>query len=187
VRLVLPALPLVLLTCGGALEWLRRGRRATVLTGLFTVLAVRTVSIYPHPISFFNLWPGTPENGAHLLSDSNVDWGQDLRELATVIHGMGIRGVRVAYFGTDCMWAYLSSLEAVALAPPWSEELAHGEVYQPEPGYYAISAALLPGHMFEDRYQRYFSAFWDLKPVAQAGHSIYLYKVEEPRAGPPGG
>lgn len=187
VRLVLPALPLVLLTCGGALEWLLRGRRATVLAGLFTVLAVRTVWIYPHPISFFNLWPGTPANGARLLSDSNVDWGQDLRELAAVVHDMGIRGVRVAYFGTDCVWAYLDEREAVLLAAPWSDDLARGEVYQPEPGYYAISAALLPGHMFADRYQRYFSAFWDLKPVAQAGHSIYLYKVEEPRADPPGG
>ncbi len=187
VRLVLPALPLALLTCGRAVEWLLRGRRAIVLAGLFTVLVVRTVWIYPHAISFFNFWPGSPERGARLLSDSNVDWGQDLRELAVVVHRMGIRQLRLSYFGTDCMWAYLSEREVEQLAPPWSDDLAQGTIYQPEPGYYAISATLLPGHMFEERYQRYFSAFWNLKPVARAGYSIYVYKVEAPQATRPGG
>ena len=186
VRLVLPALPLALLTCGGAAEWLLRGRRAFLLAGLFAVLTARAVWIYPHPISFFNLWPGTPERGARLLSDSNIDWGQDLRELAAIVRGMGIRKLYLSYFGTDSVWAYFDDQTTVPLAPPWSDEFAAGPVFQPEPGYYAISVTLLPGHMFEERYRKYYSAFWKLKPVARAGYSIYLYRIDPPQTGPSG-
>jgi hypothetical protein len=186
VRLVLPALPLALMTCGGAVEWLLRGRRAFLLAGLFAVLTARAVWIYPHPISFFNLWPGTPERGARLLSDSNIDWGQDLRELAAIVHGMGIRKLHLSYFGTDSVWAYFDEQTTVPLAPPWTDEFAASPVFHPEPGYYAISVTLLPGHMFEERYRKYYSAFWKLKPVARAGYSIYLYKIDPPQTEPSG-
>ncbi len=186
VRLVLPALPLALLTSGRAVEWLLRGRRVGILAGLFLFLGARTVWTYPHAISYFNLWPGTPERGARLLSDSNIDWGQDLRELATIVHGRGIKHLHLSYFGSDCVWTYFSDTEVEPLAPPWSDDVASGLVYRPEPGYYAISVTLLPGHMFEPRYQNYYSAFWGRTPIAQAGHSIYLFKIEPPEKSPLG-
>ncbi|MBI4875468.1 MAG: hypothetical protein HY822_12615 [Acidobacteria bacterium] len=178
VRLVLPALALALLACGPAVEWLLPRRRAVVLAGLFALLAARTAWVYPHNISFFNLWLGNAEYGARLLSDSNVDWGQDLRELATVVHQAGIREFHLSYFGSDCVWAYFTDKEAIPLAPPWSGDLATGPVYRPEPGYYAISASLLPGHLFEKPYQNYYRAFWGLEPVAKAGYSIYVYRID---------
>jgi hypothetical protein len=61
-----------------------------------------------------------------------------------------------------------------------------GPVLRPEPGYHAISVTLLTGHMFEERYRNYYSAFWNLKPVARAGYSMYLYKIDPPQTGPSG-
>ena len=45
-----------------------------------------------------------------------------------------------------------------------------------EPGYYAVSAALLSGQFFKPRYHDYYKAFRDRKPFAKCGYSIFLYK-----------
>jgi len=70
------------------------------------------------------------------------------------------------------------------LAPPWSDEFGPSLVFHPQPGYHAISVTLLTGHMFEERFRNYYSSFWNLKPIARAGYSMYLYKVEPPQTGP---
>jgi hypothetical protein len=67
------------------------------------------------------------------------------------------------------------------MAPPWSESQAQGLVFQPEPGYYAISANLLPGHAFSPKFKDYFRVFRSMEPVHRAGFSIFIYKIESPR------
>lgn len=47
----------------------------------------------------------------------------------------------------------------------------------PSPGYYAVSATLLPGHFFAPEYRDYFRFFRDRRPFAKAGYSIFLYYV----------
>jgi hypothetical protein len=116
--------------------------------------------------------------GARILSDSNVDWGQDLRELADLVRRAGIGKLRLSYFGNDSVWAYFREDQLELVAPPWSDDVAQGTVYTPTRGFYAISTSLLPGHMFAERYREYYSAFRQRKPIATAGYSIYLYWVE---------
>jgi hypothetical protein len=178
VRLVLPALPFGLMIAGRAVAALARGRYVWILAVLFTVAAARIAQIYPHPISFFNLFVGDPMHGARILSDSNVDWGQDLRELAELVRRTGIRKLRLSYFGNDSVWAYFREDQLELVAPPWGDDFAKGTVYKPTRGFYAISSSLLPGHMFEPRYREYYKEFWQRKPIATAGYSIYLYWVE---------
>ena len=47
-------------------------------------------------------------NGYKYLSDSNIDWGQDLKDLGTYLHRNGIARVRLAYFGSDDPRMYVS-------------------------------------------------------------------------------
>lgn len=178
VRLILPALPFGLLIAGSAVECLGRGWRRLVLLILLMGLAFETARIYPHNISFFNLWVGTPERGAWYLTDSNIDWGQDLRDLAPIIEQFQMKRLLLSYFGTDDVWSKLSDQIVEPLAPPWSDELARGTVYKPEPGYYAISVSLLPGNQFAPKYRDYYKVFRESSPVARAGHSIYVYKFD---------
>ncbi len=177
VRLILPALPFGLLIAGGAVERLRERRRG-VLAGLVALLAFESARIYPRNISYFNLWVGTPERGAWFLSGSNIDWGQDVGELRSVIERLGIKKLRLSYFGSDDVWSKLSDQIVEPLAPPWSSELAQGKVYQPQPGYYAISVTLLAGLHLPLEYRDYYQAFREKTPIARAGHSIYVYRFE---------
>ena len=56
--------------------------------------------IHPHELSFFNALIG-PERGRHILSDSNVDWGLDLKRLALILKQRNATDPTVAYFGAD--------------------------------------------------------------------------------------
>jgi Dolichyl-phosphate-mannose-protein mannosyltransferase len=56
--------------------------------------------IHPHELSFFNALVG-PERGRHILSDSNVDWGLDLKRLALLLKERRVTDPTVAYFGAD--------------------------------------------------------------------------------------
>jgi len=181
VRLVLPALPFGLLLCGTAIQWLNRGRGKVFLALLLASLAAESASIYPHGISFFNLAAGGPEQGLRYLADSNLDWGQSLRDLAGYVRKAGIKKFRLSYFGSDNPWAYFSDQELELLPPPWDPSLVpEGRlVYRPQPGYYAISATLFPGHFFEPRYRDYYGYFRGMEPIAKVGYSIYVYRVDE--------
>jgi len=85
--------------------------------------------------------------------------------------------VRLAYFGTDNVWAYLSDKEIETIAPPWSGVAVQGIHLNPEPGVYAISATLLTGQFFAKEYRDYYQEFRKRRPFAKAGYSIFLYKI----------
>ncbi|MEP6994209.1 MAG: hypothetical protein ABI968_06765, partial [Acidobacteriota bacterium] len=57
--------------------------------------------IHPHELSYFNPLSGGPVNGARILSDSNVDWGLDLKRLAAELRRRGVTDPTVCYFGGD--------------------------------------------------------------------------------------
>jgi len=44
--------------------------------------ALAVVSIHPYELTYFNALAGGPIGGRHVLSDSNLDWGQGLKTLA---------------------------------------------------------------------------------------------------------
>jgi hypothetical protein len=159
-------------------ECLLQRRVTTAAAGLLVAwLAVRSTLQYPDYIAYFNTLAGGSEAGIHYLSDSNLDWGQDLPALAGYLETHPIPKLRLAYFGADNPYAWLPESRIEPLAPPWNDKLATGSHIVPEPGYYAISATLLTGQLFQPRYRDYFRAFRDAKPIAKAGYSIFLYKV----------
>ena len=48
---------------------------------------VALAAIHPHELSYFNILAGGPRGGRHILSDSNLDWGQGLKSLARLQDG----------------------------------------------------------------------------------------------------
>ncbi|MGH9672257.1 MAG: hypothetical protein ACRD44_03675, partial [Bryobacteraceae bacterium] len=184
-RLVLPALPFAILLCGPALMALR-GRRAILLaSGLCGWLAVESARTYPHGIAYFNQWAGGPENGLRYLADSNLDWGQSLGAVADYCRRNGIPRILVSYWGWDRPLRYFRPDEFETLMVPWEKSYVNSRVYQPPPGYYAISSQFLPGYVFAEDYRDYFKAFRERKPVARAGYSIYIYRIEGTTSGTP--
>jgi hypothetical protein len=185
VRLVLPALVCLLLWSGRAVEFLwRRRATAVILCLLLAWSAARTALQFPNYIAFFNSLAGGSDVGIRYLSDSNLDWGQDLPSLANYLESHPIPKLHLAYFGNDNPYAYLAEERIIQIAPPWNESLVSGPRINPEPGYYAISATLLTGQLFQPRFRDYYQAFRESTPIAKAGYSIFIYQV---RPGPVAG
>ncbi|MFI5119371.1 MAG: glycosyltransferase family 39 protein [Thermoanaerobaculia bacterium] len=79
VRHALPVVPFAIAAAAGALRTLVRRRRTVAVAFAAVVLAAGAESIarMGHEISFGNLFCGGPAGVPAILSDSNVDWGQE--------------------------------------------------------------------------------------------------------------
>lgn len=105
IRHMLPVYPLLALA-GAALfaraRWKAPSRAvAWLLAALPLLSAAEIARIHPHELSYFNPLAGGPERGRRILSDSNVDWGLDLKRLAAEVRRRGVADPTVAYFGGD--------------------------------------------------------------------------------------
>lgn len=98
IRYVLPAIPFLYglgaLALMAERKWTVWG--AAALIGLSMLTTVRNA---PDSLAYFNFLAGGSENGYKLLSDSNVDWGQDLPELARLQEERALPPVALSYFG----------------------------------------------------------------------------------------
>lgn len=176
VRLVLPAFPFFLLLGGFAIERALTGRAGqAALAVVFVWLAAASISIYPQGIAYFNEWAGGPEQGWKYLSDSNVDWGQNLPELAAYIRRNHVQRVRLYYWGFDPLRHY--GIEGIAQEqpPPWRQFHLPDRLV-PAPGLYAVSVTYLHGQFFDSAHRDYFHCFQVRKPDARAGYSIFIYR-----------
>jgi len=100
-RHLLPLYPAVFVGAGAAAAWLREGGRlprlAVAALGLW--LLGGTLLAFPGYLGYFNELAGGARRGHLYLSDSNVDWGQDLLRLAAWAHRHHGEAIRLAQFG----------------------------------------------------------------------------------------
>ncbi len=147
------------------------------LFGMMLALTLSTLSIAPHYLAYFNLFAGGADNGWRLLSDSNIDWGQDLKLLAGYLSEEGIDPVQLSYFGEARPDYYKMSYRGLTSYPPRLVHPDANPLYPPKPapGVYAISATNLVGVLFDDKDE--FAWFRARQPDAKIGHSIFIYRV----------
>jgi len=179
-RHIMPVLPLAILGGGFALQqWSasRWGRFAAVV--LLVWLIVSSVRVFPQGISYFNEWAGGPENGLKFLADSNLDWGQNLPELARYVSGRALPEVKLYYFGNDSVWFQLPAGRFTLETPPQDASAAKQNPLRPAPGIYAISANYLAGFLLPQGLNDYFAYFRGLRPIGRAGYSILIYRVTQ--------
>ena len=108
VRLQLPLIALAAVGLSAAFANACRGLpvlrlRVGALTACAGVawMIVSTLSVWPNGLGYVNEAWGGHENGYRLLSDSNYDWGQGLKELAVWQRDHDPGPIDVWYFGTD--------------------------------------------------------------------------------------
>jgi hypothetical protein len=101
VRHILPVYPLLAIAGSGILAE-KTGRffppvAAALLLGSAASLGLS----HPEEMSYFNVLAGGPDGGRRWLSDSNVDWGQDLKRLGALLREKGWEDTTtiVAYSG----------------------------------------------------------------------------------------
>ncbi len=177
-RHLLPVVPLLILGTGFALaRWGGLVAARIVVAGCLGWLAVASAGIYPQGISYFNEWIGGPANGWKYLADSNLDWGQNLPELARYMSSEGVATLKLYYFGSDQPGHYLPPDRLELQAAPWAPEWEKEKRLEPAPGVYAVSVNSLLGYHFSPGYRDFFAGFQGRQPDARAGYSIHIYQV----------
>jgi len=79
-------------------------RRAAVIGSIVLLASAQVataISAHPFELSYFNAFGGGMANGYRLLSDSNSDWGLDLRRLAIELKRRDAATATICYFGGD--------------------------------------------------------------------------------------
>jgi hypothetical protein len=185
VRHIAPVFPFLFLLGGTFLDRFLNCARAraaavfvVVLLGWMLVDAVRA---YPDYLSYTSpLTLGKP--GWQLLNDSNVEWGEDIGELAAYLHARGETQLVGAVSGGWVPEMYTIKLQD--FAPP--------DLQSSSTRYVAIGAGFLNGatvpaglrdannaEISEEQRRNYFDKYRTLKPEKVFGHSIYLYRARE--------
>lgn len=100
VRYILPVVPFAFLFASqSASAGIRRfGMPQFLSIGLAVWLAC-SVRYAPHHLAYFNELAGGPENGSEHLLDSNLDWGQGLKDVRRYARENNIDKIYLAYFG----------------------------------------------------------------------------------------
>ena len=194
-RHLLPVLPFLFVFIGAAL-WPSRGaeeqrgrgetQHYSLLTTHFSLLTshfllltlfLRTLTLAPDFLAFFNVLAGGPDNGWRYLVDSNLDWGQDLAGLAEWQRANGGEPVWLSYFGEARPDYYGLTYRGLDSFPPRYTLPGRNPLYpaDPAPGLYAISATNLQGVHFADHDQ--LAWFRPQEPIAKIGYSIFVYDV----------
>ncbi len=177
-RHLLPLLPFLFLGIGvSAARHLRGGLSRLVLAALLAWLAVGTVRVLPYPLTFFNETVGGPEGGYRYLVDSNLDWGQNLWDLAAWMEQAGVERVRYAHYSPARPEVY--GVRYDRLPPAYGTQ--RFPRWNPPPGDYAIGATVLQGDYTVPPWQ--YEWFRAQEPIAVLGHALFLYHV--PATQPP--
>ena len=101
VRYLLPVFPLIYIWVSRVvpLYWRHRWGRGVLITLLGWQIWAATSS-FPNYIPYFNELAGGPKAGPDLLDDSNVDWGQSLKQAAIYVKEKKIENVIVCPFSS---------------------------------------------------------------------------------------
>jgi len=176
-RHLLPIYPFLFVVVSSLIPWAiqRRPLAKAGLAGLGAWYLAASLSIFPHYLAYFNELVGGPNQGYKYLVDSNLDWGQDLKNLKRYMEDSHISRVWLSYFGTARPEYYAIAYNPLPSFAPLDRR---GDTY-PTP-YVAISATNLQGV-----YVRGLSPDWDLfkefrtrQPIAKIGYSIFVYRLE---------
>jgi hypothetical protein len=181
-RHVLPVYPFLFIAIG--IVATRLYARRAVLTNrilliLLLPLLAEALLTFPNYIAFFNAASGGPRGGIKLLSDSNLDWGQDLKLLAEWRQKNPRGRLHLSYFGTADPWAY--GIENYINFPGGYKFGAEYRLSN-ETGVLAVSATMLQGVYQTNEFRQIYDVVRTLEPFEVLGGTIYLYHWPPPVA-----
>ncbi|MFA7309087.1 MAG: glycosyltransferase family 39 protein [Patescibacteria group bacterium] len=171
IRHLMPVLPfLYFITAKQISIWLgSRFSWRTIFVGLCIIGTVSSVIISaPYYLAYFNELSGGRNSGYKLLTDSNLDWGQDLVRLKKFMNDNNIPKIKLDYFGGGLPEHYLgTSYEK------WSSQ--KGETS----GWVGVSATYLQNSRWYHIHNNEPDYDWlrSKKPFTIIGGSILIYYI----------
>ena len=99
VRYILPVFPLVFIWVSRIVPKFLAARSGTaVVTALLVWHAWSSISAFPNYIPYFNEMAGGAAGGPALLDDSNIDWGQGVKQAAEYVRKRRLENVTIVFF-----------------------------------------------------------------------------------------
>jgi len=143
-----------------------------LLALLLIWVILEPIANYPYYMSYFNQIGGGPKNGYHYVTDSNADWGQDLKRFQKFLdQHPEIDKIRLNYFGGGNPRYYLGD----KFIDWWDSKRPL------EAGWYAVSVNHLQGSIHDKTKKDEDSWRWitEYDPLYQVGTSILIYYIPE--------
>jgi hypothetical protein len=183
VRYYLPAYPFLFIVSAGLLDRLIKSTRARRLGAViaFALLAwmgVEAARAFPNHMSYMNQLAGGAPHWWY-LSDSNVEWGDDLKATAEYLHAHGERKVVDATLGGFFMLHHYGIDRVDPLDSKFDPTAA--------PRYIAVGASYLNGSTIPAGFGRtagmsdaervnFFAEYRNRAPEAVFGNSVFLFR-----------
>ncbi|HTM02387.1 MAG TPA: tetratricopeptide repeat protein [Vicinamibacterales bacterium] len=187
IRHILPLYPFLILIAATAVKaMLRRPVGRVSLAALSLAWVVVFFSVYPHTLTFFNRFVGGPSEGYRYLADSNLDWGQGLKNLRRWMGRHDVATIGLAYFGSADPAYYGIKYTPLPAATPGFALPATTRWVRPQlPGYVAVSATVLSGVYLDPQWRLFYEGLRHIEPVAVLGNSIFVYRLDRWPEPPP--
>jgi hypothetical protein len=172
IRHILPVLPfLILLGAAGTWALLSRHKHGLVVCAIAIILhAASSLHAFPNYIAYSNEFWGGPSNTYKYLADSNVDWGQSMKEAKAYLDRTQPRACWVIH-------AYNDSDVDYGIPCGETSEFKMDEPPQYFSGTLIVTASALAGVLNYTGGTRTSSMFRDVKPKEKLGGSaLFVYE-----------
>ena len=185
VRHILPTFPFVYILISGQIkrifEYIKAKQNRNLVIGHWSLIillllwyVLSSLNIFPYYLTHFNEIIGGAKNGYIYVTDSNLDWGQDLKRLAKWVNKQGIKKIKVDYFGGATTEYYLGD--------KYEHWWAERNPQEAKGSWLAISATFrqqgqaIPTKGFSKQTDFY---MWlnQYQPVTVIGNSIFVYYI----------
>jgi hypothetical protein len=182
-RHILPVYPLLFVTASrlASVRFRSLLLRGVVVGAPAVLTAVSSLWIAPHQLAYFNELVGGPRHGLRYLSDSNIDWGQDLKGLKTFLDERNVPMVYLSYFGNappEALGIRYQYAPAFGHLEPPSRDVMPASM---RPQILAISVCSLQGVHLRER--DLYAWLGNRAPIGSIGYSLYLYDLTHDAAG----
>ncbi len=187
IRYYLPGYTFLFILSGGLLDALlrkRSSRRTSLVWASIVVVALswmclETLRAYPNYTSYMNQLASTRPHWWY-LSDSNLEWGDEVKELGAYLRDRGEIRARAMLLGGYVTLGFYGVNYVDAVAP----------TAESPPRYTAIGASFLNGstvpfyqvngkRVSDEERVNTFDSFRHRTPEAVIGNSIYVYRMHE--------
>ena len=158
---------------------LQRRWLAPALIGLalsFTMIS--SLRIAPHQLAYFNESIGGPGEGYLFLADSNLDWGQDLKNLKAYMDKEKLPIIYLSYFGSappsyyGIRYQYVPGTWPLEWPPP-------GDMVPPTAPRKILAVSVNNLRDISTSYRPLFLWLRLYKPIAKIGYSIFIYDLTD--------
>lgn len=145
-------------------------KMAHIAFTMLTIMLISTIISFPHYLSYYNILAGGTDNGYKIATDSNYDWGQDIKRLGKWVRNNNVEKIYVHLFSANKLDYYLDDKQR------WFN-IERDEL--PSYGsYLAVSAQELQNNIYNQNLpenKKYSQLENNL--LARIGKSIFIFKI----------